>query len=118
MSLSSESIYRLLYFTPPTNVPLISFNFAGKVLIVLSVRRFLSMSFEFEQWGGLSCVFEFVWSCRDVSEDSCAFMRCLTPKLQWCMISECEYSSLSSMPSKLASLSSSLQLSSLRCKEI
>jgi hypothetical protein len=91
-SSSSESIHRSLYFTPPTNVPPISFNKMGKVSIVSSVPWSLSMSFEFEQWGVVPCVFESAWCCRDVSEDRRALMRCLKPKLHQCMISECEYS--------------------------
>ena len=57
-SSSSESIYRSLYFTLPTNVPLISFNIEGKVLIVSSVPWSLSKSFEFMHWGVASCVLE------------------------------------------------------------
>ncbi len=62
---SSESMYRSLYFTPPTNVPPISFNIVGNILNVSSVPWSLSISFEFKQWGVVSCVFESAWYCRD-----------------------------------------------------
>jgi hypothetical protein len=92
-SSSLESIYRSLYFTPPNNIPLTSFKIVRSVLIVSSVPWSLSMSFEFKQWGTVSCVFESAWYCRDAFEDRHALMRCLKPKLHRCMISECEYSS-------------------------
>jgi hypothetical protein len=57
-SSSSDSIYRSLYFTPPTNVPLISFNIVGKVLIVSSAPWSLSMSFELKNMGVASRVLE------------------------------------------------------------
>ncbi len=83
---SSESIYRSLYFTPPTNVPPISFYIVGNDLIVSSVPWSLSMSLEFNQWGVVSCVFESAWYCRDAFEDRRALMRCLKPKLHRCML--------------------------------
>ncbi len=111
---SSESTYRSLYFTPPTNVPPISLNIVGNVLVVSSVPWSLSMSFEFKQWGVVSCVFETFWYCRDAFEDRHALMRCPKPKLHQCMISECEYSSCLCILSNLTSLSSSLRSSSLQ----
>ena len=99
-SFSSKSLYRSLYFTLPTNVPLISFNKVGNVLIVSSVFWSPSKFVEFKQRGVASRVLESGWYGRHVCVKRRALMRCLEPKLHRCMISECEYSSCSCMLSK------------------
>ena len=117
-SFSSKSLYRSLYFTLLTNVPLISFNKVGNVLIVSSVFWSPSKFVEFKQRGVAPRVLESGWYGRHVCVKRRALMRCLEPKLHRCMISECEYSSCSCMLSKSESLSSSLlQSSSLQRKE-